>query len=339
MDILALKAWFNKHKRDLPWRSNPTPYRVWISEVMLQQTQASVVVGYFEKWMRLFPTIHALAAASLDEVIKAWEGLGYYARVRHVHAAARELVAKKNGELPCKREELEEIKGLGPYTIGAILSFAFHQKAAAVDGNVARVLSRYFLIEEDISTSAIKQRLQGLAERHLPDTEPWLVMEGLIELGARVCQRVPQCSLCPLQKGCLGLQKGRADLLPMKGKRPSTTLLKRHVALIETKEEILLQRASYGTIMGGLYEFPYFDEAIGEDFLGLKLTFVRNLPKVQHSFTRFRAELYPSLWLVLEQSPVPGYQWMAKKEIGLLPFSAGHRRLLKYVGLDAHSTH
>jgi A/G-specific adenine glycosylase len=331
MDIAALKKWFQEHKRELPWRSNPTPYRVWISEVMLQQTQAAVVVGYFERWMRLFPTIQALAEASLDEVIKAWEGLGYYARARHLHAAAQELVLKQGGELPAVREELAKIKGLGPYTISAILSFAFHQKSAAVDGNVARVVSRYFLIEEDISKSGVKQKIQELVLSHLPDVEPWLAMEGLIELGARVCQRIPKCSLCPLQKGCLGLQSGRADLLPIKGKRPSTIELKRYVAVIEDQEEILLQKVFSGRVMAGLYEFPYFEKPFEGNMLGLKLSFVGELPMVKHSFTRFRAELYPTLWRVLDKTPVAGYEWIPKKRINELPFSAGHRRLLKHI--------
>ena len=155
---------------------------------MLQQTQVAVVIPYFLHWMQRFPTIHHLAKASLDEVVKAWEGLGYYSRVRHLHEAAKYLVEHFNGQLPSEEEDLKKIKGLGPYTIGAILSFAFHQKKAAVDGNVIRVLTRYFGLEEDISKVATVNKLRQLAQELLPDEEPWIVNEALIELGATLCQ-------------------------------------------------------------------------------------------------------------------------------------------------------
>src|ERR1700722_10190653 len=179
-DIDSLKDWFVREKRDLPWRENPSPYAVWISEVMLQQTQASVVIPYFERWMARFPTVAVLAEASQGEVIKMWEGLGYYSRVRHLHQAAKDLMYRYAGDLPRTREGLEGIKGIGPYTRGAILSFAFHQKAAAVDGNVLRVLARYFAIEEEIEKA--KKSITELTESILPEEEPWIVMEGLIEL-------------------------------------------------------------------------------------------------------------------------------------------------------------
>ncbi len=170
-----LKKWFIEHKRDLPWRDSPSPYSIWVSEIMLQQTQASVVVDYFIRWMERFPTIRSLAESSLELVLKMWEGLGYYSRARHLHEAARYFLEQHEGNIPADREELEKVKGLGPYTIGAILSFAFHLRSPAVDANVARVLARYFCIEEDISprqSSARRWRIWEIAEQILPDEEP-----------------------------------------------------------------------------------------------------------------------------------------------------------------------
>jgi A/G-specific adenine glycosylase len=209
-----LNSWFLENRRELPWRIDPTPYRVWISEVMLQQTRASVVIPYFERWMTLFPDVAALAAAPIERVIKTWEGLGYYSRARNLHRGAQQMVESFGGEVPSDREALMSIKGLGPYTIGAILSFGFQKRAAAVDGNVTRVLARYFSIEENVGRQSVKRLIGEKAEAILDEREPWVTAEALIELGATVCTPKPFCELCPLQKSCLG--KDKAESLPIK---------------------------------------------------------------------------------------------------------------------------
>ena len=163
MQIKKLLQWFLANKRDLPWRKDRTPYAVWISEVMLQQTQVVHVIPYFERWMEKFPTVEKLAKASLDEVIKIWEGLGYYSRARNLHVAAGQLLKYHNGKVPSCKEELKKIKGLGPYTIGAILSFAFQKKEACIDGNVKRVMARYFAICDDIGI-AVSRRVRTSSE-------------------------------------------------------------------------------------------------------------------------------------------------------------------------------
>jgi A/G-specific adenine glycosylase len=316
---MSLKEWFLEEKRALPWRENPTPYRVWISEVMLQQTQASVVVGYFERWMQKFPTVHDLAKSSLAEVMKAWEGLGYYSRARYLHEAAVTIVKEFGGEIPSRREDLERLKGFGPYTIGAVLSFAFHQKAAAVDGNVKRVISRLFTIEEGIEEKV---------EKFLPDEEPWVIMEALIELGAMVCQKRPKCQECPLQDQCLAFQKGVVEHFPVKNRKIKILELKREVAIIMHGSELLIRQEKVGKVMGGLYEFPYLEEGETWDF-ALKMNFCHELPLVKHSFTRYRATLYPKVWKALEKEGVKGYEWVSWEKIASLPFSSGHRRILK----------
>lgn len=332
-----LCRWFKEEQRTFPWRGTPTPYEVWISEVMLQQTQAAVVLPYFERWMEHFPTIHSLAQASLEEVIKIWEGLGYYSRARNLHAAARYLVQVHGGELPRDRKVLESIKGLGPYTIGAILSFAFHQKAAAVDANVARVLARFFLIEEDIARPAVKKELQRRTEILLPEKEPWVTMEALIELGAQVCQKQPKCYRCPLQSHCAAFHQGKASVLPIKGGKKQYVSLLRLVPVIHAENEVLVRKGVAGKVMADLYEFPYFEiprsllEKEMRALLGLDLLFSRDLPEEVHSFTRFRVRLLPSLWKSLEKRPVVGYEWVPWAQLVRLPFSSGHRRILHQI--------
>ena len=326
-DITALKNWFLLKKREFPWRNEPTPYQVWVSEVLLQQTQASVVISYFNRWMELFPTIEALALAPLSQVIKAVEGIGYYSRVRHMHEAAQNIVSTHGGNLPETKELLEQIKGLGPYTIGAILSFAFHQKAAAIDGNVMRVISRYFLIETPIERQATKKEIEHQVMLLLPDKEPWILMEALIELGACICKKHPQCMLCPVKETCSAYREKKTNLLPLKTKKTSVLFLQRFVGILEYNKELLLRKVPSGNVMADLYEFPYFDAPFANHPLAKEATFVRTLPMVKQSFTRYRAELYPTIWKTEAPFSMKEYTWTALSEIKNLPFSSGHRRI------------
>jgi A/G-specific adenine glycosylase len=335
LPIFPLKTWFAQFKRDLPWRRDPTPYAVWISEVMLQQTQVAVVIDYFKRWMERFPTIEHLAAASLEEVIKTWEGLGYYSRARSLHRAAQYLVQRHAGTLPATSEFLRQIPGIGPYTTGAILSFAFRQKAAAVDGNVIRVLARFAAVEEEVESSRFKKWVWDYAQSLLPDEEPWLVVEGLIELGATVCTRQPKCPQCPLSSHCLGLKKGIADLLPIKRKKIEVTPLYRQVTVVQAGEFYLLRKGKKGSLMADLYEFPYFegveqDQVSGllSELFKLSAAFVDALSPVQHHFTRYRALLFPSLWKVPEPIEVEDHHWIDRFSLKQLPFSSGHKKIL-----------
>ncbi len=337
-----LKEWFLAEKRELPWRHNPDPYAVWISEVMLQQTQVSVVLPYFLRWMELFPTIPALAAASLDQVIKAWEGLGYYSRARNLHEGARYLVEHFGGQLPSTEEQLAKIKGLGPYTIGAILSFAFHQKKAAVDGNVLRVLARYFQIEEDIAKASTVKKMRALAESFLPDEEPWIVGEALIELGATICQRKAHCGECPLKTGCQSYRHGLVDQLPIKSRAVKTEYLYRAVAVIQCDGYFLVKRGKKGKIMSDLYEFPFF-ETIKEGMtpqqlqkhinlqLGLSVKIGHSLSSVEHGFTRYQARLDPVIFACAQRLAVPDLEWLDLEALKQRAFSSGHRRIFQSI--------
>lgn len=336
IDIASLHKWFKESCRSFPWRENPTPYRVWISEVMLQQTRASVVIPYFERWMELFPDPAVLARAPLETVIKAWEGLGYYGRARYLHEGARQIVSQYSGKIPRNREQLEKIKGLGPYMVNAILSFAFHERAAPVDGNVLRVLTRHFLIEDDICRLATKKKIQVLSDELLDNKKPWLTAEALIELGATLCLPKPLCDFCPIQSTCRALKENRAEQFPVKSKEQPVTTLTRSVAVIEESDAVLLRKGAPGKVMADLYEFPYFE---GLDcplaqhissLWNLQTVFVRSLPFVQHSFTRYQAQLFPIHLRAIERKPIKDFEWVSLDKLSQLPFSAGHRRILEH---------
>ncbi len=343
LNIARLHSWFNLNKRKLPWRENEhqDPYAIWVSEVMLQQTQAATVVPYFLRWMSRFPTLESLAEASLEEVIKNWEGLGYYSRARSLHEGAKYILSHFNGKMPSKKEELSLIKGIGPYTLGAILSFAFHQKIAAVDGNVMRVLTRFYKIEEDVSKPSTLKNLQLLAESILTDEAPWVTNEALIELGATVCMKKAKCEICPLKDSCLAYRDQKVELLPFKSKKTRITHLSRAVGVIASDDYFLVQKGEPGKVMSDLYQFPFLECDQSEcsveaslqnlsEHLELPLEFVRTLPEVSHSFTRYKVRLFPALFYTKERVSVKNYEWKSLERLQKCAFSSGHRQILKY---------
>ena len=332
--IESLREWFIQRKRFFPWRENPSPYAVWISEVMLQQTRASVVVDYFTRWMERFPTIASLAEAPISEVLKCWEGLGYYSRARNIKAAAESLHVKGES-IPDTLEALLSIKGIGSYTAGAILSFAFHQKAAAVDGNVSRVVSRYFELEEDLTQVKAKKELQNKTLSLLPDKEPWVIMEALIELGATLCTGTPKCLECPLSTGCMSYLNGTTASIPLKKKRKETIYLHKQVALIVYDEEILIEIKEEGKVLGGLTEFPSFAYSLDsevenqiEEHLGIKVKWQADLREERQSFTSYQVDLSPSLFYLSLKTEIPGFLWVKIDGLKSLTFSSGHKRIL-----------
>ncbi len=248
-----LLRWFDRHKRDLPWRREPRdPYRVWLSEVMLQQTQAATVIPYFERWVQRFPTLEALAAAPLDEVLKLWEGLGYYARARNIHAAAQIIVREHHGCIPQTVEALRALPGVGRYTAGAIASLAFDVRAPVLDGNVRRVLSRVFALRQPTD-----EALWALAESLLPRRRAGAFNEALMELGATLCTpRAPQCPTCPVNALCRAFADGDPEAYPARRTKPATPHHEVLTAmLVDDDGRVLLgQRPRHG-LLGGLWEF------------------------------------------------------------------------------------
>ncbi|KAF3362204.1 putative A/G-specific adenine glycosylase YfhQ [Chlamydiales bacterium STE3] len=340
-DLTELKNWFLKEKRDFPWRKNLNPYGVWVSEVMLQQTQADVVVPYFERWMKRYPNVKALAESSSEEVIKYWEGLGYYSRARNLHSGAKHIVSFFNGQLPDTPSDLMRIKGLGPYTVNALLSFAFHKKAFPLDGNAIRVLTRYFACGEDTAKASTLYKLREMGEALLPKEEHWIISEAFIELGATICRKTPDCGRCPLKQNCQAYLQGTTQMFPIKSKKVSTTFLKRAVAVLFHQQKVLIRKASEGEIMAGLHEFPYFTieseselelfKARIEQTYSVRIQLSAPLKKQNHSFTRYRAELFPVLFHVTHFEPPQSHYWYSKEQLQAAAFSSGHRRILSTI--------
>ncbi len=334
MTSAKLNSWFEENKRVFPWREDPTPYRVWVSEVMLQQTRALVVVPYFELWMKTFPDVVALANAPIEQVIKIWEGLGYYSRARNLHAGAQQIVRDFGGQVPHLSDDLLKIRGLGPYTVAAILSFGFKQRAAAVDGNVLRVMTRYAWIAEDIQKMATKKKVTAFVEEFLDEKKPWVTSEALIELGATICTPTPRCEVCPIREGCAGFAKGQAIELPIKSGSQKVEKIYRGVAVVEADGHVLVRQNGVGKIMADLCEFPYFEEkrtfmSVQKELskLGLKVELIQPLEPVKHTFTRYAATLYPFYFQAESRVSIEGYAWISIEQLQHMPFSSGHRKI------------
>jgi A/G-specific adenine glycosylase len=271
-----LMGWFDRSKRDLPWRRTRDPYAIWVSEVMLQQTQVSVVERYWAAFLKRFPTVEKLAAAQLDEVLSAWKGLGYYARARNLHRAAQVVAAEHGGKLPRTLEGLRTLPGFGRYTAGAVASIAFGIEAPIVDGNVARVLSRLFVLHGAPGDKAREAKLWSLAGALAQGERPGALNESLMELGATVClPRSPLCLVCPVQSVCGASAKGLVDVLPEPKARMRKQTMQLSVALVRRKDETLFARRHDRGLFGGLWELPAVAQLGAATKIGKKLATVQ----------------------------------------------------------------
>lgn len=265
----ALLDWFAAEQRPLPWRQGYDPYAVWVSEMMLQQTQVETVKPYFARWMARFPDVAALAAAPLEEVLKHWEGLGYYARARNLHAAAQEVVARHGGEVPSDPAALAALPGIGRYSMGAIASIAFNLPLPVVDGNVSRVLSRWFALNArpgEAESPAGREALWALAESLIPEGRARDFNQALMELGALVCKpRQPLCGLCPVRVHCQAHAEGEPEAYPATKIRKARTRVDALLVVAERDGKLLLQRRPPEGLWGGLWEFPWSEARDLED--------------------------------------------------------------------------
>jgi A/G-specific adenine glycosylase len=252
-----LLGWYHSHGRTLPWRGHHDPYAVWVSEIMLQQTRVETVIPYFEKWIRLFPTVQALASASEQEVLNAWEGLGYYSRARNFHKAAKIVVEKYNGQLPRDLDELGKLPGIGRYTVGALASILFGMDEPALDGNLKRVYARLFDVSVPSDSLEGERMLWQIAKDNLPKGEAADFNQALMDLGATIClPKNPRCLICPVMSLCLARERGTQELRPVKKPKNETPSYIHAAAVVIRRGRVLLaQRPSKG-LLGGMWEFP-----------------------------------------------------------------------------------
>ena len=322
----TILSWYDQGHRDLPWRRTQDPYRIWISEIMLQQTRAETVVSYYERFLARYPTVQDLASAPEEELLKAWEGLGYYSRARSLQKAAKEIVARYGGQLPADLEKLRALPGIGDYTAGAIASIAFGIPAAAVDGNVERVLCRWDAITDEVGTPAVRRQIAARAQALVPRDRPGAFANAMMEMGATMCTpKNPKCLLCPVREGCMGFAQGIAQELPHKAKKKAQRVENRAVLLVFCDNRVLIVKRQE-KLLGGLFVFPDVLEESDParlcralEALGIRAAYDEKLGHARHVFTHLIWEMDVHAVVADEMTQVPGGQWVSRQELAALP--------------------
>ena len=322
----TILSWYDQGHRDLPWRRTQDPYRIWISEIMLQQTRAETVVSYYERCLARYPTVQDLASAPEEELLKAWEGLGYYSRARSLQKAAKEIVARYGGQLPADLEKLRALPGIGDYTAGAIASIAFGIPAAAVDGNVERVLCRWDAIKDEVGTPAVRRQIAARAQALVPPDRPGAFANAMMEMGATMCTpKNPKCLLCPVREGCMGFAQGIAQELPRKAKKKAQRVENRAVLLVFCDNRVLIVKRQE-KLLGGLFVFPDVLEESDParlcqalEALGIRAAYDEKLGHARHVFTHLIWEMDVHAVVADEMTQVPGGQWVSRQELAALP--------------------
>lgn len=336
--------WYYHHKRDLPWRATDDPYKIWISEIMLQQTRVDTVIPYYERFLERFPTVYDLADADQQSVLKCWEGLGYYSRGRNLHHASKMVVENFDGQLPSTWKEITSLKGIGPYTASAILSIAFQKKHAVVDGNVIRVLSRYYGIQDDIRKSATKNRIQELADDLVPEDVPGDFNQAVMELGATVCTpQNPDCLTCPVSSDCVAANSAQTDVIPYKS--PAKKVPHHQIGIgiiIRENQEVLIAHRKEDTMLGGLWEFPGGKQEDDENIqdtvhrelreeLGVEVKIIEPFMRLKHAYSHFKITLHAFICQITDGTPSPKtsqkIKWVPIDTLGEYPFPKANRDL------------
>jgi A/G-specific adenine glycosylase len=326
-----LVLWQRRHGRHgLPWQGTRDPYRVWLSEIMLQQTQVAAVIPYYERFLARFPDVASLAAASEDEVLRLWSGLGYYARGRNLHAAAKIIFARG---FPTQAEEIEKLPGIGPSTAAAIAAFAFGRRAAILEGNVKRVLARCFGVEGEPAQWALAQQL-------LPSRGIETYTQALMDLGATVCTRAnPACGHCPVAKDCVALREDRIAELPAARKRKPLPLKRSTWLVLQYQGAVLLERRPSSGIWGGLWVFPEGTSGNVRSFckksFSIEIANAQKMPVIEHGFTHFRLNIQPircKVRKLLPHAEAPGRIWLDVKDAAGAAVPAPVKKLLLELG-------
>lgn len=334
----VLVEWYEREKRELPWRENTEAYRVWVSEIMLQQTQVDTVIPYFERFMSLFPTMKDFAYAPEEQILKAWEGLGYYSRVRNLQTAIREVTEAYDGVVPQSKEAILSLKGVGPYTAGAILSIAYNQPEAAVDGNVYRVYSRLMRIDDDISKAKTRKVFEQAVNQTISQDKPGAFNQALMDLGATICApKNPKCDMCPVQKYCRAYAENDIEKYPFKSKKLKTKQKYLVTAIIQSNDGRFLvqQRPSEG-LLANLWMFPSIEEEKPvEDLVesyqaGVSMPLYLNnqsLGKVKHVFSHLKWDVEIITGVMDEADLIEGYRLVTLEEMKVLPFPVPYQKV------------
>ncbi len=349
-----LLAWYRSHCRELPWRSDPAPYRVWISEIMLQQTQVATVRPYFDRFLDRFPDLPTLASANPQDLLKAWEGLGYYSRVRNLQKAAQRVIDQFDGRLPANFVALQELPGIGPYTAAAIASIAFNQPVPVVDGNVLRVFCRFWGIGDDIRGPGPRREIFDRLQPEINGQPPADFNQALMELGALVCRpHQPACPGCPLAIDCVARRDNRIAELPRKGKAAPVPHLDIAVGVIfDGRGQVLIARRDDSQMLGGLWEFPGGKQEAGETLeqtvvrevreeTGLKIEVLAPIATIRHAYSHFKITLQAfhcrKIGGRLRPDLPRPMRWVKPDTLTNFPFPRANQKLLpKILSLTPH---
>ena len=326
----SLIQWYIREKRDLPWRHTKDPYKIWVSEIMLQQTRVDTVIPYYERFIKEFPTIEVLVAADEEKLLKQWEGLGYYSRVRNLQAGVKEVYEKYNSIVPDTRKEISSLKGVGPYTAGAILSIAYQKPEHAVDGNVMRVLSRVLLIKEDIAKPKTKKIFEEAVSELIDPEDPSSFNQGLMELGATICTPTsPKCLLCPVREHCSAFYAGEQNELPIKSKSKKVKSLRYDVFVVQNDEgKFLLEKRPEIGLLANLWQFPMVECAVKDiettpllqERFGISFTKENELGPLKHVFSHLTWEMNSISGKAIEGTAIPKTcKWLTKEEVQDIP--------------------
>ena len=300
----SLLEWYRLQARKLPWRSTRDPYRIWVAEIMLQQTRVETVIPYYKRWMAHFPTLADLAHAELEQVLREWEGLGYYRRAHSLYHTAQLIVERYAGQIPADVRELESLPGIGPYTAAAIAALAFDRPQLALDGNLRRVIARLLDLEDDIATRPAQDRMHSWGTLHMPTGEAASFNQALMDLGAMICiPRSPRCGECPLAQDCLSNAHGTQLDRPVRAPRKSIPHVYASAGVLRRPGTVLLGRRPEGKLLGGLWEFPGGKQEAGEapedclqreleEELGIIVEVGTNLGDYEHAYTHFRITVH-----------------------------------------------
>lgn len=342
-------SWFAANARDLPWRKTYDPYHVWISEIMLQQTQMDRVVDYFSRWINRFPDIASITQASEEEVLKLWEGLGYYSRAKNIMRSANILVEQYGGNLPADHNLLLSLPGIGKYTAGAIMSIAFNDPYPLVDANIERVFARLFNLDKPVKEKNTHAFIWQLAKEMLPKDKARDFNQSLMELGALICiAKNPRCKICPIQSDCEAFRLGLVDERPVLQDQPQTIFIEMATGILEHKGKLLIQKRKPHGVWPNLWEFPGGrleqgetpEMALVREYKEETELTVGNLQKittVQHSYTIYRVTLHCYFCSLLDGRAEPilhgaqEYRWVKPEELSEYAFPAGHRQLISFL--------
>jgi A/G-specific adenine glycosylase len=330
-----LLTWYKDNARSLPWRGLSDPYAIWVSEIMLLQTRVETVIPYFLKWMRCFPDIRSLSQADENEVLKQWEGLGYYSRARSMLKTARIVVEKFDGKIPGDSEKLQHLPGIGPYAAAAIASIAFGQNEAVLDGNVKRVLARVINYTKPVNSTTAENELRATAQSLLPPGQAGDFNQALMDLGATICTpRSPKCTVCPLRTVCSALKLNLVDKLPLKAPKPPIPSLEVTAAILRQDDQVLIARRPPNGLLGGLWEFPGGKVEKGEDHsraltreieeeLGSRITVNKLFGVYKHAYTHFKVTLFAYFCTLNGARPQPlqasDIRWVNLAELDRFP--------------------